>query len=187
MILPHSSSKFEVDIANMFIQFSDDILKVENVFDDKKELPVRYMWDIERCQRKFLPYLAQALGVDLSILNFSDSQIRNVLKASFEINQIRGTVGSIFRLIESLGYELEQIDEGSRDSDVDNQLSHWALYRIRISSAIPQIYGPSLIKLIKDYAPVRCKLQSIFFASALQYNSAIKYDGAFTYGSISGS
>ena len=74
MLLPNSSSKFEIDIANMFIQYSNDALKVENTFDDKKEIPIRYMWDINRIQSKFLPFLAQALGVDLSILNFSDQQ-----------------------------------------------------------------------------------------------------------------
>ena len=68
------------------------------------------MWDIDRCQSAFLPFLASALGVDLSILNFSDSQIRNVLKMSFKIHQIRGTVGSVVQLIESLGYEVTQVD-----------------------------------------------------------------------------
>ena len=40
MLLPHSSSKLEIDIANIFIQFSEDTLKVENTFDNKKEIPI---------------------------------------------------------------------------------------------------------------------------------------------------
>ena len=184
MLLPNSSSKFEVDIANLFVQFSEDVLKVENVFDSEKQIPIRYLWDIERCQSEFLPFLAQALGVDLSILNFSDSQIRNVLKASFRIHQIKGTVGSIVQLIESLGYRVTQIDEGTRDMDSDNHLSHWALYRVHIETPIPAAYGPALTELIKGYAPTRCKLEEIFFTNSHQYNGTILYDGTYTYGSI---
>ena len=106
---------------------------------------------------------------------------------SFKINQIRGTVGSIVQLIESLGYEVTQIDEGSRDLDPSNQLAHWALYRVHISTPIPQVYGTPLTDLIKGYAPARCRLEEIFFTNSHQYNGQIKYDGTFTYGAISGS
>ena len=174
-LLPNSSTRLEVEIAEMFVNYTDDVLKVQNTFDGSKTLPARVLWDIDRCQSKFLPYLAIALGVDLSVLNFSDTQIRNLLKASFEIHRLKGTVGSIVKLVESLGYVVTQIDEGDRD--VNNALGDWALYRVHISSPIPKILGPPLISLVKQYAPVRSKLVEIFFSRTFAYDGEIYYDG----------
>ena len=191
ILLPPSSSKLEVEIANMFIQFSENILKVENTFDEQKQIPVRYLWDIDRCQREFLPFLAQALGVDSSIFDstFSDQQIRDVLKLSFKVYQIQGTVGSIVKIIEEgLGYKIDKIDEGIRDPDnpigdpADSR--RWALYRITVEDPIPHSQGDAVTKLVKQYAPTRCKLQEIFFKTTFQYDGEILYDGTYTYGAI---
>ena len=182
-LLPNSSSELEIEIANIFINYSNDTLKVLNTFDNKKEIPVRYMWDIDRCPSKFLPFLATALGVDDSIFNFQDEQIREVIKLSFKINQIRGTIESIFKLIqEGLNYKVTKIEEGNRDF---GGADDWALYRVHIETPIPAIEGPALTKLVKNLAPERCKLDEIFFTNAHTYDGSIKYDGTFTYGSIS--
>ena len=187
-LLPDSSSELEIEIANIFVQYSDEIMRVENTFDDQKQIPVRYMWDINRCQREFLPFLAQALGVDDAIFDFQDQQIRNVLKLSFKINQIRGTIGSIINLIqEGLGYTVTKIEEGVRNPEVgitEDPEHRWALYRIFIETPIPRKEGPGLTRLVKSLAPTRCKLEEIFFTNAHIYNGTIKYDGTYTYGSI---
>lgn len=191
ILLPNSSSTLEVEIANIFIQFSESILKVENTFDDKKEIPIRYMWDINRCQSEFLPFLAQALGVNLSIFEstFSEEQIRNVLKLSFKVHQIQGTVGSIITIIqEALGYTIERIDEGIRNPEHvvgdDTDPRRWALYRVTITDPIPYLQGDGVTKLVREYAPARCKLQEIFFKETFQYDGEILYDGTYTYGAI---
>ena len=179
-LLPDSSSELEIQIANIFINYSNDILKVMNTFDDQKEMPIRYMWDIERCPSAFLPFLARALGVDDAVFDFQDDQIRRILKLSFKLNQIRGTIESIFKLIqEGLNYKVTKVEEGNRDFS-----GHWALYRVHVETPIPRIEGPALTRLVKDLAPKRCKLDEIFFTNAHTYDGTIKYDGQFTYGSI---
>ena len=182
-ILPDSSSELEIQIANIFINYSNETLKILNTFDNQKQIPVRYMWDIDRCPSEFLPFLAKALGVDDAVFEFQGEQVRRVLKLSFTINQIRGTVESIFKLVQQgLGYTITRLEEGRRDFGNDDD---WALYRVYIDTPIPRVEGPALTRLVKDLAPKRCKLDEIFFTNAHTYNGTIKYDGTFTYGSIS--
>lgn len=182
-LLPDSSSELEISIANIFINYSNEILRVTNTIDDNREIPTRYTWDIDRCPSEFLPFLAKALGVDDAVFEFQGEQIRNVLKLSFTINQIRGTIESIFKLIQQgLGYTVTKVEEGGRDFGNDTQ---WALYRVYVETPIPKVEGPALTALVKNLAPKRCKLDEIFFTNSHTYDGTIQYDGQFTYGSIS--
>lgn len=188
ILLPNSSSELEIDVANVFVNFSNDTLRVLNTFDNKKEIPVKYMWDADRCPSEFLPFLARAMGVNDAIFRFQDEQIRNVIKLSFKINQIRGTLESVFKLIQQgLGYTVTKIDEGVRNPDVGDSSdpNRWALYRVYIETPIPRVEGPALTQLVKDLAPKRCKLEQIFFTNTHVYDGTITYDGTYTYGSIS--
>lgn len=186
-LLPASSTKLEVDIANMFVNYTDNLLKVQRNTDGTPVVPARVMWNIDRCASEFLPYLALALGIDLNVLKFSDDQIRNILKISFEIHRLKGTVGSIVKLVEGLGYTVTKIDEGDRD--VNAELGDWALYRVHITSPVPLVLGPPLTALIKQYAPVRSKLVSVDYTTGQThaYNGEITYDGTYPYGAIPGS
>lgn len=73
-------------------------------------VPLRDLWNPERCPVNMLPYLAWALSVDRWDETWPASTKRRVIKASFFVHQHKGTLGALRRVVEPLGYLIEIIE-----------------------------------------------------------------------------
>lgn len=73
-------------------------------------VPLRDLWNPDRCPVNMLPYLAWALSVDRWDEAWSASTKRRVIKASFFVHQHKGTLGALRRVVEPLGYLIEIIE-----------------------------------------------------------------------------
>lgn len=73
-------------------------------------VPLRDLWNPDRCPVKFLPYLAWAFSVDRWDEKWSAAEKRKAVKDAFYIHRRKGTVAAIRRVIENLGYTMT-IDE----------------------------------------------------------------------------
>lgn len=74
------------------------------------KVPLRDLWNPDRCPLSLLPYLAWALSVDRWDQNWSEKTKRSVIKASFFVHKRKGTINAIRRAVEPLGYIIELIE-----------------------------------------------------------------------------
>lgn len=102
---------------------------------DEVDFKTNTMWNPQTCPANLLPWLAWAFSVDEWNDNWSEQQKRDVIAASFEIHQTKGTIGSVKRAISSLGYSISvsewfdyggdpytfRIDVGINDEDITAQ------------------------------------------------------------------
>ncbi|WP_181952362.1 phage tail protein I [Yersinia canariae] len=70
-------------------------------------VPLRTLWDPQRCPVALLPYLAWALSVDRWDFNWPETTKRHVIASSFFIHQHKGTISALRRAVEPLGYLIE--------------------------------------------------------------------------------
>lgn len=73
-------------------------------------VPLRDLWNPDRCPFSLLPYLAWALSVDRWDQNWSEKTKRSVIKSSFFVHKRKGTINAIRRAVEPLGYIIELIE-----------------------------------------------------------------------------
>ncbi|PRD15327.1 phage tail protein I, partial [Pantoea coffeiphila] len=69
-------------------------------------VPLRDLWNPEKCPAKFLPYLAWAFSVDRWDETWPEAAKRQAVIDAFWIHQRKGTVAAVKRVIESLGYSM---------------------------------------------------------------------------------
>ncbi|MGC6655972.1 phage tail protein I [Pantoea sp. EEL5] len=71
-----------------------------------ESIPVhlRQLWNSQTCPVELLPYLAWAWSVDRWDSGWSESTKRSVVAASEYIHKHKGTIGSLRRVVEPLGY-----------------------------------------------------------------------------------
>lgn len=69
-------------------------------------VPLRDLWNPEKCPAKFLPYLAWAFSVDRWDETWPEVTKRQAVIDAFWIHQRKGTVAAVRRVIESLGYSM---------------------------------------------------------------------------------
>ncbi|CAI2121088.1 Bacteriophage P2-related tail formation protein [Serratia fonticola] len=93
-LLPTGSTLLERNAAEACAGISD--LKV----------PLRDLWNPDKCPVKFLPYLAWAFSVDRWDEKWSAAEKRKAVKDAFYIHRRKGTVAAIRRVIENLGYSM---------------------------------------------------------------------------------
>ena len=67
-------------------------------------VPLRELWNADRCPVKLLPFLAWACSVDRWDDNWPESSKRGTIKASYFIHKHKGTIAAVRRVVESLGY-----------------------------------------------------------------------------------
>ncbi|MEN4768965.1 phage tail protein I [Duffyella gerundensis] len=73
-------------------------------------VPLRRLWSAQDCPAELLPYLAWAWSVDRWDSGWSESTKRAVVAASEYVHQHKGTIGSIRRVVEPLGYLIRIIE-----------------------------------------------------------------------------
>ena len=193
-LLPISASQLEVDLMQTFADMIDHFLLQD--FGDDRATAIKYLWDPDHCPPQALPHLAAAFSVDTDITQFDITQQRQLIKESFNIHVQKGTVGSIERIIESLGWELDELIEGRRDpvtNAVIRENGGWAQFSVAINTIVPVAQAQAAAKLIQATAPPSRILVAFDFSNvALTYDGGINaegdytfhYDGTYTYGSI---
>ena len=67
-------------------------------------VPLRELWNADRCPVHLLPFLAWACSVDRWDDNWPESTKRGTIKASYFIHKHKGTIAAVRRVVESLGY-----------------------------------------------------------------------------------
>ncbi|HHQ6590208.1 TPA: phage tail protein I [Serratia fonticola] len=93
-LLPTGSTLLERNAAEACAGISD--LKV----------PLRDLWNPDKCPVRFLPYLAWAFSVDRWDEKWSAAEKRKAVKDAFYIHRRKGTVAAIRRVIENMGYTM---------------------------------------------------------------------------------
>ncbi|MCG7389927.1 phage tail protein I [Pantoea sp. YU22] len=91
-LLPTGSSPLEVAAA----EACADI--------EKMPVPLRQLWNAQTCPVALLPYLAWAWSVDRWDSNWNEATKRSVVAASEYVHRHKGTIGSLRRIVEPLGY-----------------------------------------------------------------------------------
>ncbi len=97
-LLPSGSSSLEVAAA-------EACAKIETL-----PVPLRRLWSVQDCPAELLPYLAWAWSVDRWDSGWSESTKRAVVAASEYVHRHKGTIGSIRRVVEPLGYLIRIIE-----------------------------------------------------------------------------
>lgn len=70
-------------------------------------IPIKTLWDPWTCPAEFLAWLAWSLHVDAWDKDWTEAQKRTAIKSSIEVHRTKGTIGSLRRALEALGYEIE--------------------------------------------------------------------------------
>lgn len=73
-------------------------------------IPLRDLWNIDRCPVSLLPYLAWTFSVDRWDDAWSETTKRDVIRRSFWLHKRKGTIGALRRAVEPLGYLIEVIE-----------------------------------------------------------------------------
>lgn len=93
-LLPPGSSPLERRAAEACAAVSD------------LSVPLRDLWNPEKCPIAFLPYLAWAFSVDRWDEKWPAAEKRKAVKDAFYIHRRKGTVAAIRRVIENMGYSM---------------------------------------------------------------------------------
>ncbi|WP_312203809.1 phage tail protein I [Mixta calida] len=97
-LLPSGSSVLEVAAA-------DACAKIEAI-----PVPLRRLWNAQTCPVELLPYLAWAWSVDRWDASWPEATKRSVVAASEYVHRHKGTIGSLRRVVEPLGYLIRIIE-----------------------------------------------------------------------------
>ena len=196
-LLPVNASQLEVDLLATFIKTLDTHIIQKFGDNDKPDIPIRHLYNPELCPPQALPHLATILSVDVDISVFSTTQQRALIRDSFTIHRQKGTVGSIYTAIESLGWEITEIVEGRRDPNdqaiIIRENGGWAQFTLKIKNVIPITQARAAAQLVQSTAPLSRKLIRFDFSSVANFYDGnpndegeyqFLYDGTFTYGAI---
>ena len=187
-ILPISASRLEVDLLDAFQEVLNEYVLMAFGSENTYDIPIRHLWDADTCPPAFLPFLASAMSVDTDLSVFTVDQQRGLIRNSFEVHRRKGTVGSMKRLVASLGWTLtsDGIIEGYRDPTDTTQIIRanggWAQFSIHISNTIPTAQARAAAGLIQQLAPISRRLYSFDFSGApLFYDGGVNAEGDYTF------
>lgn len=74
------------------------------------EVPLRHLWDPDKCPASHLPWLAWAVSVDEWNPAWSDTQKRQVIKRSPDVHLRKGTRGAVESALTALGFAVTVIE-----------------------------------------------------------------------------
>lgn len=94
-LLPETSTLFEKALA------ASTSLRLDNI-----PAPLRSLWRWDECPSSHLAWLAWAVGVDFWIDSWPDTKKREVIRNSFKLHRIKGTLGGQRAFISLAGSEL---------------------------------------------------------------------------------
>ena len=175
-LLPPNATDFEKDLE---VMLRENILPVDENMHIR--MPIRDAWNPDRIPEHLIPYLGINLSIAIDTALPVESQ-RELLKRSYEIHSYEGTPQALLDVIFALGYDGAVIVEGATD---EHGQQHWANYAICLNENITIERGQIMIDLVKDLAPVHCKLVGVDVSSANQlWDGSIYFDGTHAFGNI---
>lgn len=143
-----------------------------------------------------MPLLAEkwsATGYD-GMFIAENAQLKSALIGNaMQLHRHKGTPFVIREVFRKLGFGEIEIDEGLILRDYSSNRSvaaiptneKWAYYGIRLNQPITRDQAEELKKVLRNYAPARCKLGVFDYKAApLRYNHKATYNGAYNHGSI---
>lgn len=136
-LLPTGSSPLEVAAA----EACADI--------EKMPVPLRQLWNAQTCPVALLPYLAWAWSVDRWDSGWNEATKRSVVAASEYVHRHKGTIGSLRRIVEPLGY-LIRITEWWKTGEAPGT------FRLDVGvldTGITEAMYNELVRLIADAKP----------------------------------
>lgn len=147
------------------------------------DVPLASLWDPQTCPVALLPWLAWALSVDEWDPAWSEQVKRDVLAASIELHQLKGTVYAVRRAITSQGYPDAEIEEGVASTlfydgtatfngaSAFGAGGGWALFRVVLDlgdeAGIDDAAIELLVRAVERYKPARSHLESIEYRASL--------------------
>ena len=176
-VLPYTAALLEKALVDIYVERQADVLELED------EIPIRHLYNPDNCPVSLLPYLACFISVDAPSVDFSETQLRQLIRDSYILHTRKGTIQALKDVIASLGYRLNRIEEGVA-STPPVPATDWARYRLVMDTALTIESGRALQKLIVGAAPVSRELVEITYDQANSYNGVIRYDGIHAYGRI---
>ena len=170
---------------------------------------VKNLLNPDRCESKYLPYLAYGDKVDFWDERLSILDKRALIKSSPKLHRLKGTRWAILEVLKAVGlsvpgYEAVIIEYKDRDKykyDVQRdgthhfnsrvrhndsieiynfQFGHWAEYAVEIQVSMNEYKNLLARKLLKKYAPVRCSLIG-FITRVQERNGTFNYDKKYTH------
>lgn len=139
-------------------------------------VPLRDLWNPDKCPVVFLPYLAWAFSVDRWDEKWSAAEKRKSVKDAFYIHRRKGTVAAINRVIENMGYTMT-IEEWWEVADPAGT------FRLTIDVmdiGITEEIVNELERLIGDAKPVSRHIWQLSLSArtrGLVYSAAAMHDG----------
>ena len=176
-VLPYTAALLEKALVDTYVERQADVLELED------EIPIRHLYNPDTCPVALLPYLACFISVDAPSVDFSETQLRQLIRDSYILHTRKGTIQALKDVIASLGYRLNRIEEGVASTPAV-PATDWARYRLVMDTALTIESGRALQKLIVGAAPVSRELVEITYDQANSYNGVIRYDGTHAYGRI---
>jgi len=73
-------------------------------------IPLRQLYNPDRCPLPLLPYLAWAFSVDRWDSQWPESAKRSAIRSAYYIHSRKGTLGSLRRVVEPLGFVIEVVE-----------------------------------------------------------------------------
>jgi len=144
------------------------------------------------CEAKYLPFVAEAFEVDISLL--TEGVARALLEVAHHGKTKIGTVGAVKEAIGRFDAAAQLITHGDAprynarykyDGAIpyaDYGLTHWAQYVVVLSTPVSLSQKERLIMTLRAVAPARCELVEVLGGNTLIYDGEIKYNGDYTYG-----
>ena len=179
-LLPPGATQFEKDVEMML---RASILPVDE--NSHIRMPIIDAWNPDTVPVHLIPYL----GINLSTIidtGLSEAQQRELLRKSYQVHSYEGTPQALLDVIFALGYSGAVIVEGIAASPIGED--HWADYKILLNEAVPADEASALLDLVKDVAPVWCRLTGIDVSSSTQvWDGSILFDGTYNFGEVTDS
>lgn len=157
-------------------------------------IPIREIWDPDKCPNELLAWLAWAFGVDEWDNGWSDEAKRNTIRTAVAIQRRKGSVWSVKEVIRAAGYGDSVLIEGNSNHFYNGAGAHngmftygdpteWARYRFILTRPISNAQAAQVRRILDYTAPARCQLIELIFTQASNlYNGAITYNGAYNHG-----
>ncbi|MBT2339457.1 MULTISPECIES: phage tail protein I [Pseudomonas] len=97
-LLPGNSTPLERQAAQALAQIQ------------RVPIPLRTLYNPDRCPLPLLPYLAWTFSVDRWDGNWTEAAKRAAIRSAYYIHSRKGTIGALRRVVEPLGYLIEVIE-----------------------------------------------------------------------------
>ncbi|MFJ2282078.1 phage tail protein I [Pseudomonas sp. NPDC087803] len=97
-LLPSNSTPLELQAAQALAQIQ------------RVPIPLRTLYNPDKCPTSLLPYLAWSFSVDRWDSQWPESAKRSAIRSAYYIHSRKGTLGSLQRVVEPLGFALEVVE-----------------------------------------------------------------------------